>query len=240
MKSIERDRGQELGPRRSIARGFSGTDPLAKIVAEAELGEDAICPECLVLARLIKPNPLAIQTNMELTNLVPCWGEKSTLAQAMCILCTTSAYSAFRSREVHAGHIWFMIGEGQVIPQQEVNREIWRAIRGITPVQRGAMRRNLLTLAASDTFGRLRLAHEVITEDERKWFMDRLMKNIGTDGPALMSKDALNAVLAQFGVAWLLQDRLPSPEWKDRVRLIPTPAGVEAYRAKYAAVQQAS
>lgn len=242
MDSPGRQRAQSIRRDRSIERAWSGAEPLAQIASVAAISEPAVCPSCAVVSRMVHLSMEASLAEIQRT-LIPGHSAGKVLRQASCILCTIAVNPVVRTQEAFAGHIWFLIGEehGDEQPpsQSDLNQHLWGVIEHPTPRHRAAARRQILELAATEAFGRLRLPHQVITGDEQRWLLDRIRQDMGADAPELLGEEGLQAVFGQFGVPSLVQDRRPTPAWKARVRFVPTPEGVERYRLKYAASAQA-
>lgn len=233
MTTRERTRAQPMGRTRTLERGYSGEEFLSRVSATASLTEPALCPGCSVLATLLKPSTQALLAAIEITTL-PAMAPSLALQESYCILCSIERNSVIRVQEAHAGHIWFLIGsdaDHPPLPQAILNRHLWAVINGMTPKQRAASRRTILDLAASDEFGRLQLPHLVATQEERLWLDGHMRLELGPEAPSLLGVKGFEAAMAQFGVSALLSQQSGlSPRWKDRVRFVPTPEGVEAFR----------
>jgi len=232
MDITGRGRAQTKTLTKTPSRAWSGDDALARVASIIEVSEPAMCPGCRVISRLVHISTAAALLETQ-TNIVPCHVPGEVVSQARCILCACASSPVVQTQEAHAGHIWFLIGEDDDTPPQEVlNQHYWAVIEGPTLKHRASARRQILDMAASKEFGGLALPHEVIATDERNFILQEFRKIMGDEAHRMGDKE-LAAFGDQFGIPLLLRNFKPKPIWGDRVRFVPTPEGVESYRAEY-------
>lgn len=220
------------------ARGWSADDPLCRVASNIEVAEAATCPGCRVVSRLVHISTQAALLETQ-TNLVPCYTPSDVLRQARCILCACAASPVVQTQEAHSGHIWFLIGEDDDTPPQEVlNQHYWAVIEGPTWKHRASARRQILEMAATKAFGGLALPHEILSAEEKTFVLQDFRRAMG-DESHRMGEPEIAAFADQFGIPLLLNRFRPRPSWADRVRFVPTPEGVEAYRAEFRVVVEA-
>ncbi len=232
-------RAQNRGLTKEPIRGWGGEDPIAKIAAVESLTEQAVCPDCHILSKLVHLSGKAILAQGEVS-IIPCNLVSDVLRKSKCILCTISGNAVVRSQEAMAGHIWFLIGDSTdecPPPQEALNQHYWSVIAQPLPRHRLAARNHILDLAASKAFGSLHLPHTCITKEEREWLISEMTRAFGPSVHECFDEESRSAFIDQYGVSLLMSRRTPKPEWMARVRFVPTPEGVEAFRGIYLVAQ---
>lgn len=232
MDITGRGRAQTKTLTKAPSRAWAGDDAVAKVASIIEVSEPAMCPGCRVVSRLVHLSTTASLLEVQ-TNLVPCHVPGEVINQARCILCALASSAVVQTQEAHAGHIWFLIGEDDDTPPQEVlNQYYWAVIEGPTWKHRASARRQILDMAATKEFGGLALPHEVISPAEKAHILGEFRKIMG-DEAHRMGEQEIAAFGDQFGIPLLLRSFTPKPTWAKRVRFVPTPEGVETYRTVY-------
>ena len=207
---------------------------MAQVATYATVPESAVCPSCYIVSTLINisERDAALVT---MRNMIPAGTVGEVMRKAKCILCTAAEVPSIRVQEAAAGHIWFLIGDSvdEIPPQAALNQHFWTAIANSSRRQRAAARNQLLELVASSAFGCLHLPHLAISVEERTWLMGEMQKGLGDDAGSALGAEAVQAFIDQFGVPLIINKRNPTPDWATKVRFIPTPEGVEAYRMHF-------
>jgi hypothetical protein len=197
-------------------------------------GEDqptGFCPGCRTLSILCRPDRAAIASYLQGTSL-PSHASLVAEREMICPLCSIQYDPTSRKAAVMLGHIYYLIGTPDSVPQEEINRQFWGVIERSSRRFRQSAREGLRDrLFFEERCKDMRLPAETMSAAEIEEVDRHLMELVGKYAWKRFSPTTKEAMFGTYGMTKLLErGRNPKPEWLGNERYLLSPNGIEHYR----------